>query len=397
MPTCCRSAALAGAFVLLLNASPALAQSQAPTVSEVVRFLVTNQSVQTGETVKDRAAAEQASVTMGRALLAAVSALPTSASSAGFVYRFNPALGTVERTSPSFGPDVVERANTSGRGRVALGATWQYRSFSRLDGRDLGTSELATTANRFTDEATPYDVETLELHVKSAVITGFATVGVTDRLDVGAAVPFAWLDVNGVRTDTYRGTSFTQAAATASTSGFGDVALRAKYLVASGSGAALALAGEWRLPTGRSEDLLGVGSAAGRLFAVVSTEQGRVGAHANVGLGWGGVSDEVLFAGAVTFAAAPRLTIAGELSGRRLADLGRVIDITAPHPDVPGVETTRLAAEAGGTTVVLAGGSMKWNVADAFLLKAGLLLPATSAGLTSRATMTLGLDYAFGQ
>jgi hypothetical protein len=109
------------------------------------------------------------------------------------------------------------------------------------------------------------------------------------------------------------------------------------------------------------------------------------------------VSDEVVFAGAVTFAAAPRVTLAAELTGRRLSDLGRIVDVTARHPDVPGVLTTRLGAEAGGTTTVLAGGSMKWNLADSWLLKAGLLLPATAAGLTSPVAITLGLDYAIGR
>src|SRR3954451_13823633 len=122
----CSSSRRAGCVALaacLLAAAPAAAQ--AVHVGDVVRFLVTNQSVDTGEAGRDRAAAAAASDTIGRALLAAVSTLPTSASSAGFVYRFNPALGTLERTSVSFGPDVVERASTSGRGRIAIGGTWQ--------------------------------------------------------------------------------------------------------------------------------------------------------------------------------------------------------------------------------------------------------------------------------
>src|SRR5689334_11703830 len=144
------AAALIAAWCL--GAIPAVAQDAGAHVTDVVRFLVTNQSVDTGEASRDRAAATAASDTIGRALLASVATLPTSASSAGFVYRFNPALGTLERTSVSFGPDVVERASTSGRGRVALGATWQYRSFTELDGRELGNSTLTTTANRFVDE-----------------------------------------------------------------------------------------------------------------------------------------------------------------------------------------------------------------------------------------------------
>jgi hypothetical protein len=398
MPTSSsRTLIVATSIAWSCTAVPVLAQDAGAHVTDVVRFLVTNQTVDTGEAQRDRAAATAASETIGRALLASVATLPTSASSAGFVYRFNPALGTLERTSVSFGPDVVERASTSGRGQVALGATWQYRSFTELDGRELGTSTLVTTANRFLDESEAFDVETLELHVKSTIATGFATVGVTDRLDLGVAIPFVWLDVDGVRTDTYHGTAFTQASATASSSGFGDVAVRGKFLVAGSGPAAVAVAGEWRLPTGREEDLLGTGSAAGRLFLVVSSEQGRVGAHGNVGFGWGGVSDDVLFAGALTFSPVARVTLAGELSGRHLSDIGRIVDISAPHPLIPGIQTTRLGAEAGGTSVVLAGGSIKWNVADTWLVKASVLLPMTNSGLTSPATITLGLDYAIEQ
>ena len=385
------------AAAVLLVAAPRAASAQVVTMRDIVDLLVTNQSVQTGDFVKDRAAAGAASAALGQALLVSLTTLPTSASSAGFTYRFNPSLGTLERTTTNFGPSFVERAVTSGSGRVVFGTTWQYTSFSRLEGRDLQDEGLVTTANRFRDEAAPFDVERLTFTLRSSIVTGFATVGVTDRFDLAVAVPYVWLDLDGTRIDTYRGASFLQAQATASTTGFGDVAVRAKYHFLDRGALRLAAAGEVALPTGREEDLLGTGRAATRVMGVASFEHRYVGLHGTFGVGWGGVSDEIDYAVALTLAAAPRATIAAELTGRHLVDVGRIGEVTAPHPTIQGVDTVRLDVGDLGMEVVNAGASFKWNVGSTWLLKASVLMPATTAGLTSRARATIGLDYSFGQ
>jgi hypothetical protein len=366
-------------------------------MQDIVDLLVTNQSVQTGDFVKDRAAAEAASAALGQALLVSLATLPTSASSAGFTYKFNPSLGTLERTTTSFGPSFVERAVTSGKGRAALGVTWQYASFSQLDGTNLHDQGLVTTANRFLDESAPFDVERLTMKLRSRIATGFATVGLTDTFDVAVAVPYVWLDLEGTRTDTYRGTSFLQAQATATTTGFGDTSIRAKYHFLDRGGVQLAALGEVLLPTGRAEDLIGAGRSATRVMAVASVEKEYVGVHGNFGVGWGGVSDEISYAAALTITAAPRVTIAAELAGRHLTEIGRIGEVAAAHPLIAGVETIRLSAGDTGMDVVNAGGSLKWNIGGAWLLQASVLMPGTSTGLTSRARTTIGLDYAFGQ
>jgi len=366
-------------------------------VHDIVDLLVTNQSVQTGDFVKDRAAAEAASAAVGETLLVSLATLPTSSSSAGFTYRFNPSLGTLEQTTTNFGPSFVERAVTSGKGLAAFGATWQYASFTRLDNRDLQDDGLVTTANRFVDEPAPFDVERLTLSLRSRMVTGFGTVGLTDRLDVAVAVPFVWLDLEGTRVDTYRGTSVLQAQATATASGFGDVAVRAKYHFFDRGAARLAAAGEVLLPTGRQEDLLGAGRIAARVMAVASMEREYVGVHGNLGFGFGGVSDEITYAAALTVAPAPRVTVAAELTGRHLSDIGRISEVTAPHPLIAGVETIRLSAGDLGMDAVNAGGSFKWNVGGAWLVRASVLMPGTTAGLTARLRTTIGVDYAFGQ
>src|SRR5262249_55900856 len=122
-------------FAALIAAGTQSAAAQS--VSEVLTFLMTNQSVSTGNRAEDRAAALATSATISRALLANLATLPVTASSGGFVYRMNPALGTVERVTQSFGPFFVERALTAGDRQVSLGVTFQQLHLTLLDGHDL--------------------------------------------------------------------------------------------------------------------------------------------------------------------------------------------------------------------------------------------------------------------
>ena len=196
---------------LLVAAAPAHAQ----TVSDVLTFLVTNQSVATGSIDRDREAALATGDTIARALRANLATLPVTASSGAFVYRLNPALGTVERATQSFGPFFVERALTAGRHQASIGMTYQHLHFTSLDGRNLRDGSLVTTANQFTDEGAPFDVDTLSLSIDASVATLYGNVGVTDRVEVGFAAPFLALQMDGSRVNTYRGRTFTQATASA--------------------------------------------------------------------------------------------------------------------------------------------------------------------------------------
>jgi len=159
------------ATVLLLGASDAGAQE---TVSDVIGFLVTNQAVPTSDFERDRAAADAARDTITRALLINLTSVPLATSSSGFLYRFNPQLGTVERATESFGAFFTERALTPGRGRASFGVSGMTSDFEDLDGRNLRDGTLVTVANRFRDEAAPFDTESLTLKIKSSVMTMFA-------------------------------------------------------------------------------------------------------------------------------------------------------------------------------------------------------------------------------
>src|SRR5579862_8777923 len=203
------------ALIGVAIAAPATAQTPA----DVISFLVTNQAVQTGDFQKDQAAAAATRDTIVRALLVNLATVPIATSSSGFVYRLDPELGTSTRVSDSFGTFFVERAMTSGRGRVTFGASAATTAYDRLDGDNLRDGTLVTTANQFRDEAAPFDTEMLTLNIRTSTFTPYATYGVTDRFEIGGAVPLVQLHVDGSRLNVYRGQSFVQATGSADASG----------------------------------------------------------------------------------------------------------------------------------------------------------------------------------
>ena len=382
--------------LLLVLLAPASAAAQDP-LSEVLSLLLTNRAVQTNDFVRDTQAAETTRDTITTLLGAELATQPPSLSSAGFAYRFDEELSTLVRASRSFGSFFTERSLTAGQGRASIGANLRLTHYSTLDGRDLDDGTFLTTANQFTDEAAPFDQETLTLELDSRVLTITGTYGVTDRLDLSAAVPLVQLSLTGSRVNTYRGLETVQATADATANGFGDVAVRAKYGLVNGHAGGVAVAGELRLPTGREEALLGTGKTAFSALIIGSGEQGALGFHGNFSLGGGGLSNEMTYRGAVCLTASDRLTVVGELVGRRLSDVGRITAVRAPHPTIIGVDTIRLVTEDTSLSTAAAVLGAKWNVAETWILGGHMMLPVTDRGLRSGIVMLVGLDYAFGQ
>ena len=381
------------ACAALVTAAPAAAQQ---TVGDIVAFLVTNQAVQTSDLERDRAATDAARDTISRALLLNLTSTPLASSSSGFLYKLNPRLGTVERASQSFGAFFVERAQTAGQGRASIGMSASTVTFDRLDGFHLKDGTLVTVANQFRDEASPFDTESLKLQVTSRVMTFIGAVGLTDRLEIGAAVPLVELTVDGRRSSVYRGQTFLQASGDATADGVGDIAIRGKYMIFSEGPAAIAAAAEMRLPTGDDANLLGAGSRSYRLTGVVSYEPGAFALHGNAGILRGGVSDEEAFAGAGSYAVTPRVTLSGEVLVRRVAELRQVGLVRAAHPAIAGVDTIRLSTIGdSGTTIANAIAGLKWNAGGRLVVGGHVAIPLRRRGLTAPFIPTLAFEFAF--
>ncbi len=381
---------IAAVVVVLLHGVAAHAQE---TLANAVRFLVTNQSVQTGDFDRDRQAAETAHETIAHALLLDLAAAPIGTSSGGFLYRLNPELGTVERASENFGTFFVERALLAGAGHVSFGLTGSTVGYDRLNGLALRDGSFVTVANHVRGETAPFDTESLTMRLRTETVRVFVNMGVLDELELGFVLPLARITLEGERTNVYRGTPFVQATTTGAASGVGDLALRAKYSLFNSLTTSLAAAGELRLPTGDAENLLGAGSTSVRLLGVASFESGPVGVHANGGVVRGGIANEIVLAGALALALHPRATFTTELLRRHVSGIGAFEMTSAAHPSVSGVDTLRLTTRPGGSTLVTAATGIKWNVTDALVLGGHLVWALSDTGLTAPVTPTIGLEY----
>lgn len=381
------------AVFLVTLSSAAYAQS----VTNVLTFLLQNQSVQTGSPERDRAATQATADTISRALLANLATLPIPTSSGAFSYRLNPELGTVERTTQNFGPFFVERAQTAGRGQASFGITFEHFRFASLDGRNLRDGTFVTTANQFVDERTPFEVDRLTLNIDTSVATVYGNVGITNRFEIGAAAPFVQLELDGSRVDTYRGRDFTQATASARSIGLADIVVRGKYTLYSSDGDGAAAAVDVRLPTGHEEDLLGAGTTSVRLSGIGSIDRGPVAAHINAGVTFGGLARELSYNAAIEVSATHRATLIGELLGRSIDSPGHIVQVSALNPAISGVQTLRLAPDTSMLNIVTVVPGFKWNLSATWVLAANVSIPVTNAGLTAQFTPFVGLDYSLGR
>ena len=380
-------------LTLTLSSAPAQAQQ---TVSEIVLFLLTNRSVATDDFVRDADAAVATYETISRFLTVELGTLPIASSAGGFAYRFDRTLGTMVLSSDSFGPLFTERSLTAGKDQVSFGVTYQHAGFRDIDGRSLGDGTLVSTATKLRSEPAPFDVETLTLRARADTVTFAGNYGVTDELDLSVAIPFVRLNISGERFDTYRGRRFLQAGASVSASGLGDAVVRAKYNVFRDGGSGVAIGSELRLPTGNEDNLLGASGFGFQPRLMASFESGNVAISGNLGYSIREASDELDYRGALTFNPVRRVTLIGELLGRRLS-LGQLTEATTPHPQLTGVDTIRLTSIANNTNRLVAVGGFKWNITDTWLFNASVLRPLTSAGLNAGWVPAFTFDYSVGQ
>jgi hypothetical protein len=299
------------------------------------------------------------------------------------------------RSSDSFGPAFVERSLTAGALKPAFGVAYQDTSYDAIDGRSLSDGSLVATAIRLRGQVEPFDVETVSMQLRTRTMTLSTNLGVTDRLDVSAALPLVRLTLSGERVDTLRGTPFLQAAARADASGVGDLAARVKYNVTRSGGSGVAVGAEARFPTGAAENLLGSGEVSLKPQVIGSIEWRRLSLHSQLGYAFGGLSRELDYGGALAVVGGPRLTLVGEVLGRRVESAGRIVETVAAHPTLVGIETIRLTGVADTTHRASLIGSLKWNVATTWLVSASILRPMTAAGLTAAVVPSIVVEYSF--
>lgn len=382
-------------FVVVFSLSRDVTFAQDRSANDVLSFLLTTQSVATIDFVRDQQAAEATHDTLVRALLVEMANVPLTTSSGGFNYQFNPSLGTLDRATQGFGPFFVDRATTTGRGRVSLSGSYRYAQFVTLDNRNLRDGSLITSSNKFRDESTPFDFETLKLDVQTSTVTFFGTYGVTDEIDVGVGIPVVHMRLSGERTNIYRGVSVLQARGRANYVGIADIPVRVKLHFDRVSGWDLATNLELRLPTGSPDNLNGSGRYAFTTAVIASAGEGRLESHANAAFTIGGASTQVTGGVAVAATVMNRVTVSAESLVRWIDRLRGIREIAEPHPGISGVDTIRLlqGRHSAATVAVVTG--IRWNITNTWLVNSHVVVPITSSGLLARPIPAISLDHSF--
>lgn len=379
-----------------------------------------------------------------------LTSFPLGSSSGGFTFTLDPSVGVLTRTSDSFGPLFAERALTAGKGKFTLGASYVHATYDRFEGNDLKNGDITLSLthvdiNTDGSNLTPFfegDVidAKLFLTLTADTFVVFANYGVTDRFDVGVAVPFvrAKMDARihttilrlatGPETfifhefDPNLGTGCGTSRVTAGglendycqsgdATGIGDLVVRGKLGLHRGGSVSLAAGVDLRLPTGKEEDLLGSGATQAKLYLIASgAAKSRFSPHVNVGYTYTGDSDlfgqlpdEIDYS--VGFDAAPsaRFTFMADFIGRTLLDADRLVtrDRTFQFNKRNGPRETivrpELVRESGQKLNLLLGSAgIKFNPAGRFLVSANVLFSLSQDnGLQDKVTPVFSLDYNF--
>ena len=195
-------------------------------------------------------------------------------------------------------------------------------------------------------------------------------MGVLDNLDIGVAIPFISLSLEGTARAVINSTTlFSGAAAinvfnddpinpilentttyTESTAGLGDIALRLKYVFVRESDVDVAAFVEIRLPTGDEKNFLGTGKTNAR-FTWILTKKGDFSPHFNLSYDYRGAdfdSDEIEFNAGFNHRLSSRATLVFEVIGE--------YDVTQDELTRPllGTETLHVEIPAPGAAPALA-------------------------------------------
>ncbi len=360
-------------------------------------------------------------------LVAQLATFPTSSPTGGFSFMLDPALGTFQRATDSFGPTFADRALTNGKSRLTIGASFQHSSYSSFEGNDLQNGDVKFYLDHLDIPGSLFfegDVveASLKLKVSSTTFTMFANYGVANNLDIAVAVPIvsvnmdATVDAKVLRFATGdaspihvfpNGTDRESFSDDGSATGIGDILVRTKYRFLSTPGGGLAAGLDVKLPTGDAENLLGAGAASVNVSLIGSSSIGRVAPHFNTAFLASGNSDVVTLANEFQYRfgteiiAAPTVTLSADIIGRTLIDAGRLqlADRTRSYFNQAGVAGSvtqqEYAASEGTLNLVSLALGGKFNVGSNLLINANVLVALTDGGVTARFTPVVGFDYTF--
>jgi hypothetical protein len=377
---------------------------------------------------------------LNRGIASQLSTFPLGSSSAGFTYTFDPELGVFNRSTETFGPVFSERPLTAGKGKLSFGATQLHATYDRFEGQDLRAGDIKLylehqDVNRDGSRLNPalwFEGDIIEaalsIDLENDTTVLYANYGVSDRFDLGVAVPYQRLDLEAridariehlaTAPDPFVVHAFPNGEGddlafleSGSAEGIGDVVLRGKYNFHRGTGTSVAAALDLRLPTGDADDLLGSGATQAKLYAIAARVASkrfspRIAAGFTYSSGGadfvGDLPHEINYSAGFDAALHSRATLTADFLGRTLLDADRLVQQERVFQNVrqgdPTIRTTtRLSPgiTTGNLHVLLGSAGVKVNPAGRLLLMANVLFALGDSGLQDKVTPVFGIDYSF--
>jgi hypothetical protein len=378
-----------------------------------------------------------------------LTSLPLPSPASGFTYSYDSSTGVFKRSTESFGPILADRAETIGKNRFSLGFSYQHFDFDSLGGVNLSSLPSVFQHAQFqingSFPAFEQDVVATVSSVSAKLeqFTPAITYGIVDGLDLAVALPFSHVDLSmssvaqivkygsGPNNDTTHffpnGTPMnTYPQRSESASGFGDMLLRLKALLAHGGSGSLALGVEGRLPTGSARNLLGSGAWGVEPFLIYSYAGKSFAPHVKVAYQWngdsilGGASSaqidpnthrvtgllynsaalprQLLYNAGADLGVAKTVTLALDLIGRRVVNGPELQAVsfnrqTALLPNEGPLPNTQVVTGSYFVDELSAG--LKWNAVGKLLVDLNVLLSLDHNGLHHQPTPLLGIEYGF--
>jgi hypothetical protein len=250
--------------------------------------------------------------------LARATDFPATTTTPGIIYQFDPSAGAFERVVGPLGPAFLERAETVGKGRFDLSASYLYARFTRFDGDSLS----ARLSSRFVavsgNLVVPQRVETRDFSLTSNVTYFSATYGVTGDFDVNLLLPLYYTIMDGERRFSVLSQPGRFESLDANAFGPGDLLLRAKYRFLDRNTWGLAAGLALHLPTGNEDNFQGIGDTVVTPSIVASWQSARWDLHGSFGVDINAGDLErsgVRYGVGASFAALDRLTLLADVVG----------------------------------------------------------------------------------
>jgi len=350
-----------------------------------------------------------------------ISQIPLASTASGIIFTIDPSPHVPVHTDQSMGPILTQRAETIGKHKFYVSATYQYFLLEDVDGLGLKGPLTAAFPLNLTSNANPttpdaFAVGNTRVDLKVHQFVGYVTFGLTNRIDISAAIPLLRVDMRYTLNEqvfTPNGSLPTvpQISNAEEATGIGDVVLAAKVTAWKSKHAGLAFGTELRLPTGDAQNFLGSGTLGVKPFTTF-TRSGKFSPHFNVGYQFNGntelvtnssgkkgmLPDRFLYSGGADWGITKRFTLALDALAQRVIDSQRAsiqqnVQVTLGN----SVFTLPRALHSGSGSYnrTDASAGFKLKPFGKLLLTANLLVKLDRGGLRERLAPLFGASYTF--